>query len=374
MVPMRSISILVLAISALLNACGGASKHDGGTAESGAGGSQAGTSAGGAPTGGTAGSSGGATSSYCAASPPKDGGACKPRPSSGTQFGFSSADCSWGDDPRPACRTRGVCANGAWSITAPGDSCSVAAKPPACADAPPKEGATCADPMLQCWYDNGSVCSCSSCQGGSQYPICRTISPPVWACVPPPDGCPNPPPQAGSPCTDAKLQCGTSCELPIRCENGAWQYGQAMCPICASPDTPIATPSGDRPIAELRVGDLVYSVDRGAIVPVPIARVGSTPVAHHQVLRITLGDSGVIEISPGHPLANGKPLSSLSPGAEMDDQHRVRSIELVPYMHDRTYDILPSSSTGTYFAAGVLLGTTLQPQSESGVPFRSRAQ
>jgi len=37
---------------------------------------------------------------------------------------------------------------------------------------------------------------------------------------------------------------------------------------CASPDTPIATPDGERPIAELREGDLVYSVDGGAIVPV----------------------------------------------------------------------------------------------------------
>ncbi len=216
--------------------------------------------------------------------------------------------------------------------------------------------------MLQCWYDNGTVCSCSSCQGGTEYPICRTIDPPAWACVAPADGCPNPPPQAGSACTDPNLQCGTSCELPIRCENGAWQYGQAMCPICASPDTPIATPLGSRPIAELRVGDLVYSVDRGAIVPVPIARIGSTPVAHHEVLRITLSDGAVIEISPGHPLANGNPLSSLLPGAELDERHRVRSIELIPFMHDRTYDILPSSSTGTYFAAGALLGSTLQPE------------
>ncbi len=356
---MRIVGMLVLGTSALLSACGGSSKHEGGTAESGAGGSQAGTSAGGASTGGTAGSSGGSTSSYCAASPPKDGGACKPRSASGTMLGFSSADCSWGDDPRPACRTRGVCANGAWAITAPDDACSVPAKPPACADAPPKPGADCADPALQCWYDNGTVCSCSACQGGTQYPFCRTINPPAWACVAATDGCPNPLPQAGSACTDPSLQCGTSCELPIRCESGAWQYGQAMCPICASPDTPIATPSGDRPIAELRVGDLVYSVDRGAIVPVPIARIGSTPVAHHEVLQITLSDGAVIEISPGHPLANGQPLSSLSPGAEIDGQHRVRSIDLIPYMHDRTYDILPSSSTGTYFAAGALLGTTL---------------
>jgi hypothetical protein len=82
------------------------------------------------------------------------------------------------------------------------------------------------------------------------------------------------------------------------------------------------------------------------------------------VLRITLTDGAVIEVSPGHPLASGEPLSSLSVGSELDEQHRVLSIELVPYAPDRTYDILPGSSTGTYFAAGALLGSTLDAHSK----------
>jgi hypothetical protein len=104
---------------------------------------------------------------------------------------------------------------------------------------------------------------------------------------------------------------------------------------------------------------LVYSVDEGAIVAVPVVRIASTPVLHHQVLRMALTDGGVLNISPGHPLANGKPLSSLSIGDVVDEQHRVQTIELVPYSYDRTYDILPRSSSGTYFAAGTLLGSTL---------------
>jgi hypothetical protein len=92
---------------------------------------------------------------------------------------------------------------------------------------------------------------------------------------------------------------------------------------------------------------------------VPIAQVGSTRVEHHHVLRIAMSDGSVLNISPGHPLANGRPLSSLSAGDEVDEQHSVQAIELVPYAYDHTYDILPSSSTGTYFAAGALLGSTL---------------
>jgi hypothetical protein len=132
-----------------------------------------------------------------------------------------------------------------------------------------------------------------------------------------------------------------------------------MCPICAAPDTPIATPSGERAIAELRVGDLVYSVDDGAIVAVPIARVGSTPVWNHRVLRLALQGGAVLEISPGHPMADGRPLSVLRDGDQLDPQHALLSVELVPYRRARTYDILPASSSGTYFAAGALLGSTL---------------
>jgi hypothetical protein len=35
-------------------------------------------------------------------------------------------------------------------------------------------------------------------------------------------------------------------------------------------------------------------------------------------------------------------------------------VEIVPYGHPYTYDILPASKSGTYFAAGVLIGSTLK--------------
>jgi hypothetical protein len=148
--------------------------------------------------------------------------------------------------------------------------------------------------------------------------------------------------------------------MPIRCVAGQWQYQAEQCPICASPDTPIATPSGDRPIAELVVGDLVYSVEGDAIVAVPIAQVGSTRVVDHRVLHLELDSGASLEISPGHPSASGRPLSALAPGGKLDEQHTIVSARLVPYRYARTYDILPSSTSGNYFAAGALLGSSLQ--------------
>jgi hypothetical protein len=38
----------------------------------------------------------------------------------------------------------------------------------------------------------------------------------------------------------------------------------------------------------------------------------------------------------------------------------VMAARLVPYTHEATYDILPGSSTGAYFAAGALVGSTLK--------------
>lgn len=128
--------------------------------------------------------------------------------------------------------------------------------------------------------------------------------------------------------------------------------------VCASPDTLIATPDGERAIAALKVGDLVYSVDRGAMTVVPILRVNRTPVSHHAVVRVALRSGAVLEISPGHPTADGRTFGGLHSGDSMDGV-AVDSATLVPYTHDATYDILPDSDTGTYFAGGVLIGSTL---------------
>jgi hypothetical protein len=181
----------------------------------------------------------------------------------------------------------------------------------------------------------------------------------LWSCTAPPQGCPADIPQAGAACEAEGLRCSNDCNLDIVCHGGVWEWLNGYCPVCASPDTPIATPIGDRPIAELREGDLVYSVERGAIVAVPIARVTRTPVHGHHVVRVQLVSRETLEISAGHPTADGRTFGSLKTGERMDALHTVASVATVPYQHDATYDILPASSTGTYFAAGVEIGSTL---------------
>jgi hypothetical protein len=110
---------------------------------------------------------------------------------------------------------------------------------------------------------------------------------------------------------------------------------------CAAPDTPIATPTGERSIAELAEGDLVYTVDQGAIVVLPIVFARRHPAPPgHEVLRVELDDGRAFEMSAGHPTADGRMLGDLA-----------RSTH--------TFDIRPAGTTGSYFAAGALVGSTL---------------
>jgi hypothetical protein len=127
---------------------------------------------------------------------------------------------------------------------------------------------------------------------------------------------------------------------------------------CASPDTAIATPNGERAIASLRPGDEVYSVDGDAIRVVPILRVNRTAVVRHHVRRIRLASGALLDVSAGHPTADGRTFADLRAGAELDGM-TISGADTVPYDYPYTYDILPASDTGTYFAEGVLIGSTL---------------
>jgi len=128
--------------------------------------------------------------------------------------------------------------------------------------------------------------------------------------------------------------------------------------MCASPDTPILTPEGERPIAELKVGDLVYSRDSASVVVVPVLRTSRHAAAHHQVVRLRLASGAVLEVSAPHPTADGRTFADLRAGGDLDGVLIVERT-IIPYRSSYTYDILPASDTGTYFAGGVLVGSTL---------------
>lgn len=167
------------------------------------------------------------------------------------------------------------------------------------------------------------------------------------------------------PCAPGALSCGCSSRLCVgeeACIKAA--EGTVTCQVgrCAAPDTLIATPTGDRRIADLREGDLVYSRHRGRLEAVPILRTHRTRVTGHQVVRIELRGGTVLEISGAHPTADGHTFADLRRGGRLDGIE-ILSAKVVPYVHPYTYDILPASDSGTYLAGGALIGSTLLPVS-----------
>jgi hypothetical protein len=99
-------------------------------------------------------------------------------------------------------------------------------------------------------------------------------------------------------------------------------------------------------------------VNDRAIAAVPIRSVQRNPAVGHYVIKLRLATGAVLEISGMHPTADGRTVGALTAGGELDGV-TVVSVEQIPYAHGHTYDILPDSDTGTYFAAGVRMGSTL---------------
>jgi hypothetical protein len=132
------------------------------------------------------------------------------------------------------------------------------------------------------------------------------------------------------------------------------------CPacVCASPNTPIATPAGPKAIETVREGDLVYSIDHGHVAAVPVLQTKRVAVDHHVVVRVALANGSTLEISAPHPTAEGTRFGDLRPGDKLGGV-AILATSVVPYAHEFTYDILPASETGTYFAGGALVGSTL---------------
>lgn len=141
---------------------------------------------------------------------------------------------------------------------------------------------------------------------------------------------------------------------------------------CAAPDTPVDTPDGPRAIETIAEGDLVFSVEDGQHVVARVVRVNRTEVPpEHAMVRVTFDDGSAIELSPGHPTADGRTFEDLATG-DVLGARPVAAVELVPYDGTYTVDILPATGSGTYFAAGALVGSTLSTPSRALVRRRAK--
>ena len=105
----------------------------------------------------------------------------------------------------------------------------------------------------------------------------------------------------------------------------------------------------------------VWSTDsNGIIVKSKVIKINSVFVGDtHKVIDLQLSDGRELFVSPKHPTYDGRIIADLKVG-ETYDGAAVKSTELVQYKYQFTYDILPDSQTGFYWANGILVGSTLR--------------
>ncbi len=137
--------------------------------------------------------------------------------------------------------------------------------------------------------------------------------------------------------------------------------GPPPCPICLARGTQIATPTGPVAVEDIHEGLSVWTMDeRGERVAAVVERAGNmTAPADHSVVHLVLVDGREVYASPGHPIADGRPLGSLVAGDRVDGT-TVVSADRVPYGLGTTFDLLPAGPTGIYWAGGVPLQSTIR--------------
>ncbi|MDO8688388.1 MAG: Hint domain-containing protein [Dehalococcoidales bacterium] len=131
-------------------------------------------------------------------------------------------------------------------------------------------------------------------------------------------------------------------------------------PICLARGTLIDTPGGPVPVEQLSKGMAVWTVDEsGERVAAVVNETSSTPVPSlFRVVRVIMNDGRSVTASAGHLTAVGQALGNYQVGDTLDGA-LVVEVERLAYDSGMTYDLLPSGSTGLYWANGVLLKSTL---------------
>lgn len=199
----------------------------------------------------------------------------------------------------------------------------------------------------------GQNCEFAPCPSLIQTPV-----PSLLSCNGPGDTCPS-----GYTCIQ---KCGppvVQMDSPppgYYCEMNSLASKPRMCPICLASNTLISTPGGEVNVTNINVGMSVWSTDkRGNKVLSKVVTVSHTDAPKsHKVVHLVLKDGRDVWVSPDHPTILGARVGDLRIG-EVYDGASILSIDLVPYWDKKTYDLLPNSETGEYWANGILLGSTL---------------
>lgn len=130
---------------------------------------------------------------------------------------------------------------------------------------------------------------------------------------------------------------------------------------CLHPSTLISTPYGEKKVKSIKVNDKIWTIDKyGAKIEGKIESVNKSRTSPtHYLIHLVLSDGREVTVSPLHPLSDyANEFRNLKKN-EIYDGAIIVSVNHNYYPNQYTHDILPSGDTGSYWANGILMGSTL---------------
>lgn len=154
---------------------------------------------------------------------------------------------------------------------------------------------------------------------------------------------------------------GDNNPTPWNCVANEMAGKPRSCPVCLASNTTIATPGGEVNVKDITRGMLVFSINKaGEKVISKVIKVGNSVVPITQrIVHVVLSDGRNLYVSPNHPTITGQVVGNLRVGQTYDNA-RITKTDLVSYWDLKTYDLLPDSETGFYYANNILMGSTLR--------------
>ncbi len=139
--------------------------------------------------------------------------------------------------------------------------------------------------------------------------------------------------------------------------------------ICLSGDTRIDTPMGAVRVTDITVGTSVWTLDAtGLRIPAAVVKTARNPVpANASIIHLALSDGRAVMVSAGHPTTDGRTIGDLGIG-DMLDGARVVKADSIRYDQPAKYDLLPAGETGSYWANGIPMHSTIEMMIKRRVP------
>lgn len=133
------------------------------------------------------------------------------------------------------------------------------------------------------------------------------------------------------------------------------------CVPCLSGDTLIDTPVGAVQVIDLQVGMPVWTLDAtGLRTPTIVAQTIRRPVSSGaSIVHLALSDGRRVSVSSQHPTTDGRTIGDLAVGDVLDGS-RVVEAQTQAYDQPAKYDLLPAGETGSYWANGIPMNSTIE--------------